>query len=83
MSQRTSFRDAGRLEFVCGGVVDAVVHDAVLVELDLVDLDARHVVLPLAVHLGQVERLAALVVVVLRRDKDLPSSIIASNVSTG
>ena len=67
MSQRTSFRDAGRLEFVCGGVVDAVVHDAVLVELYLVDLDARHVVLLIALHLGQIKRLAALVVIVLER----------------
>ena len=68
MSPRTSFRDAGRLEFVRGGVVDAVVHDAVLVELDLVHLDARHLIVLLALHLGQVERLATLVVIVLKQE---------------
>ena len=60
----TSIRHAGLLEFGCGGVVDAVVHDAVLVELDLVHFDARHVVV-LDLHLGVIKRLAALLVIVL------------------
>ena len=67
---RTPFRHTGCLELGCCGVVDAVVHDAVLIELDLVHLHARHaiVLVVVALHLGQVERLAALVVVVLEEE---------------
>ena len=49
-------------ELLLGGVVQSVVHDAELVELDLVNLDAV-VLLHLAIHLAQVERLATFLVI--------------------
>ena len=61
-------------ELLVGRVVQSVVHDAVLVELDLVNLDAV-VLLDLAIHLAQVERLAAFFVILKTGSRCLnPSS---------
>jgi len=62
VSSSTTLFSVEFCQLLFGAVVQSVVHDAELVELDLVDLDAV-VLLNLPIHPLQVERLAAFFVV--------------------